>query len=71
VHLNGNCGIEVDAGASSPRANGATCTVSGVESEASFHANQYTCVAGFANGVCVYDFIAEGAHGIPEARFRL
>ena len=43
----------------------------GRESEASFHANQYTCVAGFANGVCVYDFIAEGAHGIPEARFRL
>jgi hypothetical protein len=55
----GNCDIDVDECASSPCANGATCTESAVESAVSFHAYQCTCVAGFANGVCEYDFIAE------------
>ena len=49
------CDIDVDECASSPCANGATCTESAVESEMSFHTDQCTCVAGFANGVCEYD----------------
>ena len=57
--LGGNCDIDVDECASSPCANGATCTESAVESEVSFHTYQCTCVAGFANGWCEYDFIAQ------------
>merc|ERR1711995_187282 len=57
--LGGNCDIDVDECASSPCANGATCTESAVESEVSFHTYQCTCVAGFANGVCEYDYITE------------
>ena len=54
-----NCDIDVDECASSPCQNGATCTESTVEADVSFHAYQCTCVAGFANGVCEYDFIGE------------
>ena len=57
--LSGNCDIDVIECASSPCQNGATCTESTVESSVSFHAYQCTCVAGFANGVCEYDFISE------------
>eukprot|EP01052_Picozoa_sp_SAG31_P037374 SAG31_NODE_4817_length_2935_cov_2.091678_2_plen_712_part_00 len=57
--LTGNCDIDVDECASSPCINGATCTESAVESEVSFHAYQCTCVDGFANGVCEYDYISE------------
>jgi hypothetical protein len=59
VYLGGNCDIDVDECTSSPCANGATCAESAVRSEVSFHAYQCTCVAGFANGVCEYDFITE------------
>ena len=57
--LSGNCDIDVDECESSPCQNGATCTDSNVESRVSVHAYQCACVAGFANGVCEYDFIAE------------
>ena len=57
--LSGNCDIDVIECVSSPCQNGATCTESTVESSVSFHAYQCTCAAGFANGVCEYDFISE------------
>jgi protein crumbs len=57
--LSGNCDIDVDECDSSPCQNGATCTESTVETSVSFHAYQCTCVAGFANGVCEYNFISE------------
>ena len=59
VVLNGNCDIDVDECSSSPCMNGGTCTESTVEATVSIHAYQCTCVAGFANGVCEYDFITE------------
>ena len=59
VHLGGNCDIDVDECASNPCQNGATCTESNVDPTVSFHAYQCTCVAGFAKGVCEYDFISE------------
>eukprot|EP01048_Picozoa_sp_COSAG05_P021220 COSAG05_NODE_3838_length_1811_cov_3.217290_2_plen_303_part_01 len=61
TELTGNCDIDVNECASAPCQNGATCTESTVESPVSFHAYQCTCVAGFANGVCEYDFISEYA----------
>ena len=57
--IGGNCDIDVDECASSPCQNGATCTDSTTEPTVSLHAYQCTCVAGFANGVCDYDFITE------------
>mgnify|MGYP003306523183 CR=1 FL=1 len=57
--LSGNCDIDVDECKSFPCKNGATCTDSTTESAVSYHAYQCTCVAGFANGVCEYDFISE------------
>eukprot|EP01050_Picozoa_sp_SAG11_P021714 SAG11_NODE_3923_length_2147_cov_0.846680_1_plen_456_part_10 len=57
--LDGNCDIDVDECASNPCSNGATCADSTVEGSISLHAYQCTCVAGFANGVCEYDFITE------------
>ena len=59
VMLDGNCDIDVDECASSPCQNGATCTDSTTEAVISVNAYQCTCVAGFANGVCEYDFISE------------
>ena len=59
VPLDANCDIDVDECASSPCDNGATCSDSTVEPAVSFHAYQCTCVAGFANGWCEYDFITE------------
>ena len=59
TYLGGNCDIDVDECKSFPCKNGATCTDSTTESAVSYHAYQCTCVAGFANGVCEYDFIAE------------
>merc|ERR1711865_1212444 len=57
--LGGNCDIDVNECASKPCKNGATCTDSTTESAVSYHAYQCTCVAGFANGVCEYDYISE------------
>ena len=57
--LNGNCDIDVDECASSPCANGGTCSDSNTDASISVHTYRCTCVAGFANGWCVYDFIAE------------
>jgi hypothetical protein len=51
-HLSNPC-------ASSPCVNGATCTDSSTNTVISANAYQCTCVAGFANGVCEYDFISE------------
>jgi Notch-like protein len=45
------CDLEVNECASSPCANGATCTESNTENGISIHTYQCTCVAGFANGV--------------------
>ena len=55
----GNCDVDVDECASSPCANGGTCTESTERAVISLHAYRCTCVAGFANGVCEYDFIVE------------
>ena len=57
--LSGNCGLDVFECASSPCQNGGTCTDSMVVSSVSLPASLCTCVAGFANGVCEYDFISE------------
>ena len=56
----GECGIDVDECASSPCQNGATCSDSTDPAPAptyhrvSVHAYRCTCVAGFANGLCLY-----------------
>ena len=55
--LAGNCDLDVDECDSSPCQNGATCSESSVEASVSFHAYQCTCVAGFANGVCEYQYV--------------
>ena len=52
----GNCDVDVDECVSSPCSNGATCSESSTEAAVSLHAHQCTCVAGFANGWCEYDF---------------
>ena len=57
--LSGNCDLDVDECASAPCMNGAACADSTADDTISFHAYQCTCVDGFANGVCGYDFIAE------------
>eukprot|EP01043_Picozoa_sp_COSAG02_P059440 COSAG02_NODE_7579_length_2950_cov_19.547176_2_plen_213_part_00 len=57
----GNCDIDVDECASDPCVNGATCTESSVDSSVSFWAYRCTCTAGYASGVCEYDFISEYA----------
>jgi Notch-like protein len=57
--LDGNCDIDVIECVSSPCQNGATCSESSAKPEVSFHAYQCTCVAGYANGQCDYDFIAQ------------
>ena len=65
--MGGNCDIDVDECVSSPCVNGAVCAESNsttnttVDSDVSLHAYRCTCVAGFANGVCEYDFITEYA----------
>ena len=55
----GNCDADVDECVSSPCSDGATCSESSTEAAVSLHAYQCTCVAGFANGWCEYDFISE------------
>ena len=58
--LAGNCDIDVDECDSSPCQNDATCTESSdVLSDTSVHAFTCACLAGFANGACAYDVIAE------------
>jgi hypothetical protein len=69
VGFTGDCGIDIDECWSRPCANGAACTDSSnygtmvpgtaIMSNVSVHAYQCTCLAGFANGVCGYTFIAE------------
>ena len=59
--LSGNCDVDVNECASNPCQNGATCAESVTASSVSIDAYQCTCVAGFANGVCEYDFIDEYA----------
>jgi hypothetical protein len=55
----GNCEIDVDECASSPCQNNATCSESVLDVSIPLHAYRCACTAGFANGACGYDFIAE------------
>jgi hypothetical protein len=60
----GNCDIDVNECDSSPCANHASCSDSiqvrhHLAPEVSYHAYQCTCVDGYSNGMCEYDFIAE------------
>ena len=55
----GNCDLDVDECASNPCANSAVCSESTGESSVSFDAFQCTCAAGFANGMCEYNFISQ------------
>eukprot|EP00329_Picozoa_sp_Boothbay-MS584-11_P001434 20021_1 len=59
VSVNGNCGIDVDECASNPCQNNALCTDSTDASTITIHSYRCTCVAGYANGVCSYDFISQ------------
>ena len=54
-----NCDLDVDECASSPCMNGAKCTESSTDSKIPLDAFRCTCVDGFANGVCEYDYITE------------
>ena len=58
LQVGGVSDVDVDECLSGPCQNGATCTESAVKSSVSFHAHQCTCMAGFANGWCEYDFIS-------------
>ena len=57
LELTGNCDIDVNECASSPCQNNATCSDSTSVLDAT-GVNSYSCacVAGFANGMCAYDF---------------
>ncbi|MEC7000200.1 MAG: calcium-binding EGF-like domain-containing protein, partial [Actinomycetota bacterium] len=57
--LTGNCDMDVNECKSSPCANGATCSDSTTETPVSIHAYQCTCMPGFSNGVCEYNFLQE------------
>ena len=57
--LSGNCDVDVDECASSPCANGATCLESTSDTGISAHTYRCECVAGFASGVCPYNYIGE------------
>ena len=57
-----NCDIDVDECSSHPCQNNAACTESGTDTDAdeiSPHTFRCTCIAGFTNGFCEYDFIPE------------
>jgi hypothetical protein len=53
----GNCDVDVVECTSSPCANGARCIDSTSNASISVHTYRCVCVAGFANGVCLYSFI--------------
>ena len=55
----GNCEIDVNECDSSPCVNGAACDDSTTDAAISLHAYRCTCTAGYANGWCEYDFIAQ------------
>ena len=55
----GNCDTDVDECKSSPCKNGAACTDSTVDSSVPVNTYRCTCLAGFANGFCGYQFINE------------
>ena len=59
----GNCDIDVDECASLPCTHESSCTDSTTSSSdsgtISIDAFSCACISGFANGVCVYDFIDE------------
>merc|ERR1711865_392501 len=57
--LSGNCDVDVNECASKPCKNGATCSQSTTESQVSIDTYQCTCVAGYSNGWCEYDYISE------------
>jgi hypothetical protein len=59
VRQDGDCGIDVDECISTPCQNNAACRESSIIS--SFPPDTYSCrcAHGFANGVCMYSFIAE------------
>ena len=63
--LAGSCGIDVDECASIPCDNGATCSDSTTTSDipgyaaSDIHTYRCSCAAGYGNGWCEYDFIAE------------
>ena len=59
IDLDGNCDVDVDECSSNPCKNGATCSDSTSNPEVPAHAYRCTCVAGFANGLCEYEFIPE------------
>ena len=54
----GGC-VDVDECASNPCANGATCTDSSSSDFELLDGYSCSCAAGYANGVCEYDFISE------------
>ena len=57
----GFCDIDVDECASNPCLNGATCTESTSLDMIPVHSYSCSCMPGFANGLCSYEFIAEYA----------
>ena len=60
VGLGGHCDIDVDECVSAPCVNGAVCTDSTSANPAvGPHAYRCTCVAGYTNGWCDYNYIAD------------
>ena len=57
--LGGNCDADVDECWSYPCANGAECLDSATNASISIYTYRCICAAGFANGLCQYDFIEE------------
>merc|ERR1711871_1819961 len=57
--LAGNCDIDVNECDSNPCTNNATCLESSSETDISIAAYQCTCIAGFANGMCDYEYLEE------------
>ncbi len=65
----GSCDIDVDECASNPCVNGAACVDSTVDATITVHAYRCMCAAGYAGGLCDYDFIDEVTAN-PDHEFR-
>jgi hypothetical protein len=59
ISADANCDVDVNECVSTPCRNNASCTESNEQPQISLNAYRCSCVHGYANGLCAYDFISE------------